>query len=38
MRLGLRLLMSFPNIKSVQEGLEALKPILSLDAEVVKNK
>tara|TARA_B110000902_G_scaffold45291_1_gene50914 strand:- start:2404 stop:5748 length:3345 start_codon:yes stop_codon:yes gene_type:complete len=29
MRLGLRLLMSFPNIKSVQEGLEALKPILS---------
>ena len=28
MRLGLRLLMSFPNIKSVQEGLEALKPIL----------
>ena len=29
MRLGLRLLMSFPNIKSVLEGLEALKPILS---------
>jgi transcription-repair coupling factor (superfamily II helicase) len=28
LRLGLRLLMSFPNIKSVQEGLEVLKPIL----------
>ena len=29
MRLGLRLLMSFPNINSVQDGLKALKPILS---------
>ena len=29
MRLGLRLLMSFPNIKSVQQGLEALRPILA---------
>ena len=29
MRLGLRLLMSFPDINSVQDGLKALKPILS---------
>ena len=28
MRLGLRLLMRFSNIRSVKQGLEALKPIL----------
>ena len=28
MRVGLRLLMSFSNINSVQQGLDALKPIL----------
>jgi hypothetical protein len=29
MRLGLRLLMRFSDINSVQQGLEALKPILA---------
>jgi transcription-repair coupling factor (superfamily II helicase) len=30
MRQGLRLLMSFPNVSSVQDGLKALKPILDI--------
>jgi transcription-repair coupling factor (superfamily II helicase) len=30
MRQGLRLLMSFPNVSSVQDGLKALKPILDM--------
>ena len=29
MRMGLRLLMSFSDIRSVQQGLEALRPILA---------